>query len=116
MRTTKAWIFAVGFSAMLIAGATVALGADGPGQPQPATSAPATTLPTSPDAAASAGPATSPQPTAAASGAQVQQVLVGLLAEMRLPADPAGGPPAPVAPAEIEARLRAELAKVGLHP
>lgn len=102
MRTTKAWIFAVGFSAMLIAGATVALGADGRGQGQPATSAPATTPATSPDAAAS--------------GAQVQQVLVGLLAEMRLPADPAGGPPAPVAPAEIEARLRAELAKVGLHP
>lgn len=120
MNKTRAWIVALGVSAVIVAGAMVGLASHGDGGPRPSTQASALEAGTQRAAEttqASASPGTAASPTAAASATQVQQVLLGVLAQLQTALVPADGQLKPAAtPAEIEVLLRAELAKVGLHP
>jgi hypothetical protein len=116
VHTTKARIIAASVSVVIVAGAMVALAGLGGGQSRPDTANQAIAAA---EGTEQAPPTTDRSPaaaTTAATGAQVQQVLVGLLAEMRATLTPADGQMKAQTPAEIEGRLRAELAKIGLHP
>jgi hypothetical protein len=79
----------------------------------PATAATGSSTASSPPAVSAGGSplGTNPQ----ASPQQIQQTVVGILAQMQQLARDANGAPRAVTAEEVEARLREELAKVGLR-
>lgn len=110
---TKAWILAVAASAVLLIGAvTVALvsGSGGNGGTRHATPVPVSTP--SPAAPAQAAPL-SADPATAATAIQVQEVLAGIITRLQTPGP--DGQVKAVTPAEINAQVQTELAKIGVH-
>jgi len=109
---TKAWILAVAASALLIGAVAVALvsGGGGTGGSRHATPAPVTAP--SPATPAPAAPL-SADPATAATAIQVQQVLAGVITRLQTPGT--DGQVKAVTPAEIDAQVQAELAKIGVH-
>jgi hypothetical protein len=116
VNTKKAWLLAVFVAAFIVAGSVVALGGHGGGQPRPVTSQPASitqqAVQNTDTEANSRGPALVAGGPAA-SVEQVQQALANVLASAMTPVD---GQLKPVTPAEIQARVRDELAKIGVQP
>ncbi|MEN3314721.1 MAG: hypothetical protein V7605_955 [Acidimicrobiaceae bacterium] len=108
MNTTKAWIFAVAVSMVLVGAVAVTLVSSGGGSggvhhTTPAQATPAqVTVPPAP-----------PTPAAAATAIQVQEVLTGVISRLQTPTP--DGQTKAVTPAEIETQVRTELAKLGLH-
>jgi hypothetical protein len=104
VNTTKAWIFAVAVSMVLVGAVAVALVSTGGGSSRPAAPAQAAqvTVPVAP-----------PTPAAAATAIQVQEVLSGVISRLQAPTP--DGQTKAVTPAEIETQVRTELAKLGLH-
>jgi len=104
---TKAWILAAAVSALLVGVVAVALvsGGGGNGGSRHATPVPVSTP--SPAAPAPADPAT------AATAIQVQQVLAGVITRLQTPGP--DGQVKAVTPAEIDAQVQTELAKIGVH-
>ena len=120
MNKTKGWVLAAGMAATIAAGAMVAVTGHDGAEPQ----SPPSVQANAPFAATQQAPATvgagSSSPDAAVTGngptaspEQVQQVLLGVLAGVMTPVD---GQLKSVTPAEIDGRVRAELAKIGLQP
>ncbi|MEA2589973.1 MAG: hypothetical protein QOH66_2900 [Actinomycetota bacterium] len=118
MNKTKAWILAVGVAAVIAAGSLVALAGHDGGGSRASTSHQASTATNAQQAVgttdtAPISPAPSPGIGPSASAEQIQQAIVSVLAGALTPVD---GQLKAVSPAEIDARVRAELAKVGLQP
>ncbi len=103
-----AWVFALGVTVVLVVGAAVVLVGSGSGDTHRVT--PAHVSAPGPAAAASATPT---DPAQAATALQVQEVLTGIITRLQTPA--ADGQTKAVTPAEIDAQVQAELAKIGLH-
>ncbi len=108
MNMTKAWIVAVTVSALVVGAVAVALVTSGGGSSRRAT--PAQVSAPSPTAPAAVAPT---DPAGAATALQVQQVLAGVISRLQAPA--ADGSTKAVTPAEIDAQVHAELAKIGLN-
>lgn len=109
---TKAWILAVAASVLLIGVVAVVLvsGSGGDGGSRHATAVPVTApSPTAPAQATSP----SADPATAATAIQVQQALTGIITRLQTPGP--DGQVKAVTPAEIDAQVQTELAKIGVH-
>jgi len=113
-----AWRFAFGVTTVLAVGAAVLLAGHSGGEPRHATSTRGTApAATSRETAGNGTGVTPPaSPATAATAAQVQQVLARIMTRIPQATAATNGVVRAQTPAEVEAELRVELAKIGLHP